>query len=198
MKIKSFLTVLMAIIFVVTLFSSCSKENSSEQSLLHMSPVMCKYMLDGVTPEEFYESNGKNTFLENRYLQSEVDEDGCLILTLKNEVVSEWKNTFRDLQILQCVFGDTRDIGITVDYSKDFMNYMKNAHTCGYEISEDFTQIIESPEDNSWYFPFVNAACATMQVFEGKTCSEIKVEHIEIDENGEIIEKVVFPGDIEE
>jgi len=75
---------------------------------------------------------------------------------------------------------------------------MKNAHTCGYEISEDFTQIIESPEDNSWYYPFVNVACATMQVFEGKTCSEIKVEHIEIDENGEIIEKVVFPGDIEE
>ena len=120
------------------------------------------------------------------------DRDGCLIIILKNEVISEWKNTFTDLQVLQCVLKDARDIGITIDYSKDFMDYMKDAHTCGFDISDDFTKIIDSPEDNSWYYPFIMSACARMQMFEGKTCSEIRVEYIEINSNGEIISKIIL------
>jgi hypothetical protein len=36
-----------------------------------------------------------------------------------------------------------------------------------------------------------------MQVFEGKTCTEVKVEHIEINEKGEVIETFIFPDDID-
>ena len=196
MKNKSTLTVLILALFAMsTIFSSCNNENSTEKVTLHISPMMCETMLYGLTPEEFCETKGNNTFLEKQYLQAEVDKDGCLIITLRNEVVSKWKDTFLNLQVLQCVLGDTLDIGITIDYSRDYMDYMENAHTCGYEISEDFTQIIESPEDNSWYFPVITLACATMQVFEGKDCSEVKVEYVYIDDNGEIIDKIIFPND---
>jgi len=197
MKIKSIVSILLSILLIAMLFPSCNEEEIVDKTTLHLSPIMCGYVLQGVTPEEFCSSKGKGTFLKDKYLQAYVDDDGCLILTLKNETISEWKNTFIELQVLQCMFGDTRDIGITIDYSLDFMGFMKNAGTCGYEISEDFTKVIESPGDNSWYFSLTNAGCAVMQALEGKkTCTELKVEHITIDENGEVIDTYVFPDDV--
>ncbi len=195
MKNKSVVAVLLAVMLVtITILTTCIK-NKTNQTTLHISPMLCTAMFEGVLPNEFCAAKGENTFLENNYLQAQVDKDGCLILTLNSKVISEWKKTFTVLQVLQCVLGDSRNIGITVDYSKDFMDYMKDAHTCGYEISEDFTKVIESPEDNGWYFPFTTIACAIMQVFEGKTCTEIKVEHVEVNENGEAIETFIFPDD---
>ena len=195
MKKYIFFASITILLIIITLFSSCKESISNNQSTLHISPELCVYMFEGVSPNDFCNSKGKNTFLENKYIQARVDKDGCLILTLKNEVISEWKNTFTALQVLQCVLGDTYNIGITIDYSKDFMDYMKDAHTCGYEITEDFTKVIESPQDNSWYFPFTTIGCAMMQVFEGKICTEIKVEHVEIDETGEVIEIYTYPND---
>lgn len=195
MKNKSVVAVLLAVMLAITTLLTSCKKNNTDQTTLHISPVLCTAMFEGVSPNEFCNSKGENTFLENKYLQAQVGKDGCLILTLKDEVISEWKNTITALQVLQCVLGDSRNIGITTDYSKDFLDYMKDAHTCGYEISEDFTKVIESPEDSSWYFPFTTLACAIMQVFEGKTCTEIKVEHVEVDETGEVIETFIFPDD---
>ena len=169
--------------------------NDANYSTLHFSPVMCEAAFYGIKPEEFCTTRGAGTFLENRYLEAKVDADGCLILTLENDVISEWKNTFVELQMLQCVFGDTRDIGITIDYSMDFMSFMENADTCGFEISEDFTEIIASPDDNRWYCPFITLACQTMQIFEGKTCTEVKVTYMEINDEGEIVYTSVSPDD---
>ena len=183
--------------FLTTFFSSCNRQVAKDQTTLHISPMLCESMLYGITPTDFCTTKGAGTFLEGRYLQAHVDDDGCLILTLENETISEWKNSFTFLQILQCVLGENRDIGITIDYSKDFLDMMKDAHACGYEISEDFTKVVESSEDSSWYFPFTTLACAIMQVFEGKTCTEIKVEHIEIDADGKVIDTFIFPDDSE-
>lgn len=192
---KSILSILLSVLLITMLFSSCRREENADQTTLHILPILCEPMLDGMTPTEFCNTEGTGTFLEGKYLQAHVDDDGCLILTLENKTISEWKDTFSDLHVLQCVLGESRDIGITIDYSKDFMDHMKDAHTCGYEISEDFTKVIESPEDNSWYFPFTTLACAEMQVFEGKTCTEIKVEHIEINADGKVIDTFIFPDD---
>ena len=162
---------------------------------LHLSPEMCEISLDGVSPKYFCDNGGSGTWLEGKYLKAKTDADGCLIITLKKAVISEWKNTFVDLQILQCVCADRPEMGINVDYSRDFLSYMENAHTCGFEISENFTRVIDSPDDNTWYYPIIVPACARMQMFEGKSCSEIKVEYIEINESGEIINTVIFPDD---
>lgn len=162
-------------------------------STLHLSPELCGNCLNGISPSDFCETKGKGTWLENKYLFAKIDEDGCLIITLKNNVISDWKNTFTTLQILQSVLGEDRDIGITIDYSLDFMDYMKDAYTCGFEISDDFTKVIDSPEDNSWYYPFILPACAQMQMLSGKTCQEITVEYIEIDGEGEIISTIIYP-----
>ena len=104
-------------------------------STLHLSPELCENCLNGISPSDFCETKGKGTWLENKYLFAKIDADGCLLITLKNNVISDWKNTFTTLQILQCVLGEDRDIGITIDYSLDFMDYMKDAYTCGFEIS---------------------------------------------------------------
>ena len=197
MSIKRFLLII-SMIFLMLLFlvaSSCSLLND-DCSVLHLSPEMCKYSLDGVSPEVFCTTNGDCTWLKGKYLSAKLDDDGCLIIVLKDEVLTEWKNTFMDLQVLQCVLADSCDIGIEIDYSKDFMFLMRDAHTCGFEISEDFTQIIASPEDNSWYFPLITMACAKKQFFDGKICSEVVVEFLKVDINGEIVERTIYPDDI--
>ena len=165
-------------------------------SILHLSPSMCEISLNGVSPETFCRSKGAGTWIEGKYLFANVDNDGCLILAVKNDVISAWKSTYLELQILQCVIGSSRDIGVTVDYSMDFMSLMENADTCGYEISEDFSKVVHSPGDNHWYFPFIVTGCATMQMFDGETCSENYVEFTEIDENGKIVEKIVFQNGV--
>ena len=196
MKIKSFVAFLLSSIIITTTFLTSCATFKTNSTTLHISPMLCTAMFEGVSPTEFCNSKGKDTFLENNYLSAKVDKEGCLIIALNDTVISEWKNTFLPLQVLQCVLlDDSRDIGISIDYSKDFSDYMKDAHTCGFEISEDFTTVVESAEDNGWYFPFTTMACALMQVFEGKVCTEIRVEHIEIDENGKVIETFVFPDD---
>lgn len=163
----------------------------------HLSPEVCEMMLDGVSPDLFCKTKGKNTFLEGRYSDAYVDEDGCLIISLSYKISGVWKNSFLELQILQAVLGEDRDIGVKLDAYNDFLGYIEDAHTCGFDISEDYTKIIESPEDNGWYYPMIMPACIEMQIFNGKTCDDIKVEYIEIDDQGEIIEKIAWPHKIE-
>ncbi|MBQ9132395.1 MAG: hypothetical protein IJX62_07995 [Clostridia bacterium] len=187
---------LVIVSIIVIVFGLCYKQVN--YSTFHFSPMMCEATFDGMSPEDFCTNNGEGTFLKDKYLYAEVDIDGCLILTLENDIVNEWKNTFVDLQVLQCVLGNSHDIGVTIDYSIDFMDYMKDANTCGFEISEDFTKIIASPEDNHWYYPLITLACARMQVFEGKNCTEVKVSYIDINDKGEVISTAVFPNDANE
>ena len=192
---KSLLSILLSLLLIITLFSSCHKEEITNQTTLHISPTLCESMLEGMTPTRFCDTEGQGTFLEKKFLQAYIDDDGCLILTLENNIINEWKNTFVVMQVLQCVLGDSRDIGITIDYSKDFMDYMEDAHTCGFEISEDFTKIIASPDDNHWYYPLITLACATQQVFEGKSCTEVKVTYVDVNDDGEVISTTIFPDD---
>ena len=151
-----------------------------------------------VTPESFCETKGAGTFLEHKYRSARIDEDGCLIIVLTKGIAAAWKNDLYYLHVLQCVLDDTKDIGITVDYSKDpsagFLDLMKNANTCGYEISDDFTKIIASPGDNVIYFLFMPLACLIMQAFEGKMCTDYIVEYIELDENGAVEKHIVNTG----
>ena len=163
----------------------------TQYTVLHLPPKVSGIMLDGATPDEFCETEGKDTWLEGKYASATVDKDGCLILVLRKKVAAEWKNSFYPVQVLQCVLGDTRDIGVKVDYSDDYLEFLKDAHTCGFEISKDYTQIVESPEDNGWYYPLIVPACIEMQVFMGKTCDEIIVEYWEVDENGETLDHIV-------
>lgn len=186
------ISILVYLVFVLLIVSLGYIYFSRNYTTLHLSPAMCSLSLNGTMPDTFCETKGSGTWLEGEYLFARLDRDGCLIITLKNDAIAQWKNTFIDLQVLQCVLGEERGIGITVDYSMDFFHLMETADTCGFEISEDFSKIVESPEDNSWYFPFTIVACARMQMFEGKPCSEIYVEHTSIDEYGNVIETIVL------
>ena len=150
-------------------------------------------MFNGVTPEEFCSSHGADTVLNGSYAYARVDKDGCLILVLEKEIARQWKNTLVSLQILQCVLGDSRDIGVTVDYSRDFLGFMENAHTCGFEIAEDYTKIVDEYGDNTFYMPEIMIACLEMQVFAGKTCENITVEYLRYEANGELGDRIVYP-----
>jgi len=172
-----------------------NQKTNDNYTTLHLSPLLGTAIFEGMSPSEFCDSNGRGTFLEGKDFQAEIDKDGCLILSLDPELIPKWKDSFSYLHILQCVLGESRDIGINIRYSMDFMDYMEDADTCGFEISEDFTKIIASPDDNHWYFPPIAFACALMQVFEGKTCTEVRVEYMDVNEKGEVINTVVFPDE---
>lgn len=161
-------------------------------TVLHIPPEPCGYMLQGTTPEDFVAQKGSDTCLEDKYLFARVDEDGCLILVLPNRAIAEWKNSLLPLQVLQCVLAN-RDLGVDVDYSLDFAHQMEYAETCGFEIADDYTKIVDGPGDNTFYFPLIMSACIEIQIFEGKDCEEIKVEYLRVDNNGDVLDRVLYP-----
>ena len=161
-------------------------------TVLHIPPEPCGYMLQGTTPEDFVAKKGAGTCLEGKFLYANVDEDGCLILVLPNRAIAEWKNSLLPLQVLQCVLAN-RDLGVDVNYSLDFAHHMEYAETCGFEIADDYTKIVDGPGDNTFYFPLIMSACIEMQIFEGKDCEEIKVEYLRVDNNGDVLDRVLYP-----
>lgn len=186
---KTWLTMLLALIIALALILCSCNYISSNVVTLHLSQTVCQLALNGVTPEEFCSTRGNDTYIKGKYLSAHVDEDGCLILKVNSGVIKEWKSSILVIQILQCVLGDSRDIDINLDYSMDALGFMENAHSCGLEISDDFTQVIAHPNSSRLYSTFVMPACVLIQMFEGKTCKEIKADFIELDENGEEIKR---------
>lgn len=184
-----------AVIAIALLAAVCLIAYESQFKTYHLPPTICEFMLGGVSPEAFCEREGEGTWLEDQYASAKVDKDGCLILKLSDERADEWKNSFFELQVLQSVLGESRDIGVEVKPSEDFIGYIEDAHTCGFEIAEDYTRVTASPEDNHWYYPVIMPACIEMQVFAGKDCHKIVAEYVEIDEKGEITERTTFSKD---
>ena len=161
---KSILAFFMCIIILVFNLCSCGSlvknpsYNPEECTTLHLSPTVCEAAFNKTTPKEFCKNKGKGTYIYKNYISAKVDDDGCLILIVKNDVISAWKNSLYPMQVLQCVLGDSRDIGVVVDYSKEselsgFMNFsfMKDAGDCGLEISDDFTKVIARPGSDKTY-----------------------------------------------
>ena len=202
MKKKCFIG---CIVVLMLVFASCSNlkdsnrdESSSQPPInmtLHISPTLCEMSFDGMSPKQFVDTNGEGTFLEGKYNSAKIDEDGCLILVVNKYIITSWKSSYTHMQILQCVLGKSRDIGVIIDYSKDFLDFMKYADMCGFEISENFSTVIATPGDDLFYVPYVMPACMHMQMFEGKKCTDIKVEYFEYDVNGELVRQIIYTHD---
>ena len=152
-----------------------------------------------LTPEEFCNTKGKGTHIENRYTFARVNKKGYLILVLSDKELNYWKSMRHDVAILQAVLD--KDIGVDMSRyleDKDHIMYgfFENADKCGFEISDDYSSIIASPNDDRGYFPFIMQGCIFMQMCEGIPTDEIRVEYIVLDENQNIIEKIVHPDSL--
>jgi hypothetical protein len=193
-KIKNFIIVGVTIVVLLLIclggviyFSNCNK--------IVIDPDYCQNMFE-MSPKDFCKNKGEGTLVEDGYSFAKVDKNGYLILLLNDKELKEWKNKCLDLQILQAVLGDTRDIGVEISISEeDFIvgSLLKYVDKCGYEISEDYKKLIVSPDDMISFFPFIMNACKTMQMMSGTPTDQIKIEYIKIDSRGNIIEKVVWP-----
>lgn len=167
---------------------------SNRLNFYTLSPEICKLMGIG-EPQLFCETKGEDTPWENGYTHAHVNNDGNLFLVLSDREIKSFKNNDFPLAVLQAILGDDRDIDVDIDLDDDFFGFLENAPTCGLEISNDFTKVTQTPEDNGWYYPFVVPACALMQVFEGIPSDEIKVEYIKVNDTGDILECIVWPPD---
>lgn len=194
-KIKNFIIVGVTIVLLLLIclggviyFSNCNK--------IVIDPDYCQNMFE-MSPKDFCKNKGEGTLVEDGYTFAKVDKNGYLILLLNDKELKEWKNKCLDLQILQAVLGDTRDIGVEISISEDDFivgSLLKYVDECGYEISEDYKKVIVSPDDMISFFPFIMTACETMQMMNGTPTDEIKIEYIKVDENGKIIEKTIYPN----
>ena len=206
MKNKYILSILTMLLVITVLLSSCTNNEVVETKILytiksgtttlHILPIFFKTFLGEESGEEFCNTKG------HLYHQAEVAECGCVVLTLDSKDIPEWKSTFPLLQILQCVLGEYRDIGVKVDYSLDVYGLMKNADSCEFEISDDFTKVVvsaaESYDKMRFYFyeAYITMACAVMQIFEGKTCEEINVEVTYLSKSGKVLGVLNYPWEV--
>ena len=65
----------------------------------------------------------------------------------------------------------------------------------GIDISEDFTLITQGPGDDGSFYPYLVGACIRMQIFNGKQIENITVTYIEVDSNGNIVDKITWPSE---
>ena len=73
-----------------------------------------------------------------------------------------------------------------------FSERQERSEKCGVEISEDYSLITQSPGDDGSFYTFLLPACVYMQIFEGKQVNEIKVTYVEIDEQGNVIDEIIW------
>ena len=207
MKNKYILSILTMLLVITVLLSSCTNNEVVETKILytiksgtttlHILPIFFNTFLGEESGEEFCNTKG------HLYHQAEVAECGCVVLTLDSKDIPEWKSKITLLQILQCVLGEYRDIGVKVDYSQDVFGLMKNADSCEFEISDDFTKVVVSAAEIfgkirfSFYYAYITMACAVMQIFEGKTCEEINVEVTYLTKSGEVLDVLNYPWEVD-
>ena len=148
--------------------------------------------------ESFCQNKGADTVLYGRYTYAKANKDGSLTLVVDNETLRIWKSSDLLLQILESLLEEEgRSAGVDIDWSEDFLDHKKLVKSCGIEISEDYSLLIEEPEDNAVFFPSLTAACVIMQIFEGKQIGEVYVRYIEVDESGNIVDEIIWEQPME-
>ena len=148
--------------------------------------------------ESFCKNKGADTVLYGRYTYAKANKDGSLTLVVDNETLKIWKSSDLLLQILESLLEEEgRSAGVDIDWSEDFLDHKKLVKSCGIEISEDYSLLIEEPEDNAVFFPSLTAACVIMQIFEGKQIGEVYVRYIEVDGSGNIVDELVWEQPME-
>ena len=148
--------------------------------------------------ESFCQNKGADTVLYGRYTYAKANKDGSLTLVVDNETLRIWKSSDLLLQILESLLEEEgRSAGVDIDWSEDFLDHKKLVKSCGIEISEDYSLLIEEPEDNAVFFPSLTAACVIMQIFEGKQIGEVYVRYIEVDGSGNIVDELVWEQPME-
>ena len=148
--------------------------------------------------ESFCQNKGADTVLYGRYTYAKANKDGSLTLVVDNETLRIWKSSDLLLQILESLLEEEgRSAGVDIDWSEDFLDHKKLVKSCGIEISEDYSLLIEEPEDHAVFFPSLTAACVIMQIFEGKQIGEVYVRYIEVDGSGNIVDELVWEQPME-
>lgn len=161
-----------------------------------MSSVLCKYLFDGMSPEEFCRKKGKGTLLYKGYTNVTVTDDDFLVLKLTDEELEEWKNSSKHMQILQKILGEEKQIVSEIVPPTDvaFGTLYEDADMdCGFEISEDYSKIIADAGDDQNYEAVVPYACIMMQVLSRKPSQDIYVEYTVFDSNGKISKYLSYP-----
>ena len=196
MKTKSkIIPVLGIVVLAILLILSCVIVYHHKYNKLIIDPVDSDALFH-MSAKDFCESKGKGTCIEGAYTFAKVDKDGYLILIMSDFQLNDWKSSRYDTIALQAVLGEKKDIGVKIPNTDDdvlLKNIIKYADQCGFDISNDYKTIVASPGDDKSYEPFIIMACDFMQLCEGTPSDKIKVEYTEIDENGNIIKKVVWP-----
>lgn len=161
----------------------------SNYNYYKLSPTICELTI-GEKPEDFVKSRGRESLLVNGYTFASLDDDGNLILILSDKEVEAWKKSSLSLEILRIVTNDTVDLGIEGDYVPE--NWLEeitidSAKRTEFNISDDFTKITYDMEGSRIISGSLVNACAMMQLFEGRTGDDFRVEEIMYDDNDNII-----------
>ena len=191
--------VLCVVGFIIIIIAICLILLNMNYTTYKLSPSVCNVIL-GVTPSNFVDNQGQDTLLKNGYTYAKIDKDGNLILILSKSEENAWKSRIFTLAILDTIWGEKSNLGVEfIGPQDDFEKTLFDAVvSCGLELSQDYTMVVAESKDNTLYYPWFINMGVTMQVFEGVPSEEIRVEYIEYNQNGKIVNHVVWPDDADE
>ena len=199
-KTDKILTILMAVLMFALPVVIAITTISNRYTVYRFDEETLKYVFahEVSSAESFCQNKGADTVLYGRYTYAKANKDGSLTLVVDNETLRIWKSSDLLLQILESLLEEEgRSAGVDIDWSEDFLDHKKLVKSCGIEISEDYSLLIEEPEDYAVFFPSLTAACVIMQIFEGKQIGEVYVRYIEVDGSGNIVDELVWEQPME-
>lgn len=171
---------------------------NSRYTVYELSPVLCRTMLgSAVTPESFVKDEGEGTVIEGGYTYAKVTRDGNLLLVLSNAERDAWKNAEVVLQILSRLWIDKKDIGVEITDFEEYIEVLliEPGIQSGLELSEDYSCVIATSNDDTLYYPWFMLMGVEMQFFEGIPSDEIYVEYIEYNSDGKVCKRLTWPND---
>ena len=185
-------------LIIITAFVLISCEPKSQYHTFTFSKETIKVIFSEnvESAESFCKTLGYNTPLYGKYKSTHANDDGSLTIVVDDKALREWKSSNWSLQVLQSLLEEKNiDIGVDIDWSDDYLDTKKAIKNSGIDISEDFTLITQGPEDDGSFYPYLVGACIRMQIFNGKQIENITVTYIEVDSNGNIVDKITWPSE---
>lgn len=183
---------IIAIIFIVLFISNLNIYTINED--------VCNSIFNQKTPQEFCETKGSYTDLED-YFFAHVDKDGNLLLALTDKQLKNWITSSSNLKAIDIVTGGRTEF--FESYDVDMNDSVEKGLFYDFQegtviVSDDYKKITikygEMHEILSSFFRITNG-CIHMQLLNGIPSEDITLQLVVVNQNGEIVTDLTWPKD---
>lgn len=193
-------TVLLVILGIVLILLGSVVIFISKINVYTINENVCHSIFQGKTPQEFCETKGSYTDLED-YFFARVDKDGNLLLALTDKQLKNWITSSSNLKAVDIVTGGRTEL--FESYDVDMNDKVEKGLFYDFQegtviVSDDYKKItITYGEMHEAIFSFfrITNGCIQYQLLNGVSSEDITLQLVVVKKTGEIVTDLTWPED---